>query len=297
MVLKRFNMLNLVAKAQGRMSTEMGADRYNMENPNRGKYVVFNHETFATQLAPRKGSSVDTRKIKQTFQQLGFTVDICNDYEYSGIIKKLEELRRYDHSDNDCLCIFVLTHGVMDDFISAKDTNYKLDKIWKPFTADECSTLAGKPKLFFFQTCRGTNLDPGVQMISFSGTTQTDGSGSNTSYRISTHADFFIRLQYGSRQKFHSILTPLFAGFYSWRNPTEGSWYVQSLCDVLDKYAATRDLVNMLTITNRNVVENFESYNNDMPLLHNKKQMSSFTSNLMRDIYFTPKNQRNTTGG
>ncbi|XP_031783182.1 caspase-1-like [Nasonia vitripennis] len=276
-------MLNLVAEAQGRMSTEMGADRYNMENPNRGKCVVFNHETFATHLEPRKGSSVDTRKIKQTFQQLGFTVDICNNYEYYDIIEKLDELRREDHSDNDCLCIFVLTHGMADDFICAKDTNYKLDKIWKPFTADKCSTLAGKPKLFFFQACRGDNLDHGVRMIR-SRRTQTDGSGSDTSYRVPTHADFL----------FGYSTVP---GFYSWRNPEEGTWYVQSLCDVLDEYAATRDLVNMLTITNRNVVENFEIYNNHIPWLRNKKQMSSFTSNLMRDIYFTPKNQRNTTGG
>lgn len=58
-----------------------------------------------------------------------------------------------DHTDDDCICIFVLTHGIQHDMISAKDVVYKADTIWKPFTADRCSTLAGKPKLFFFQVC------------------------------------------------------------------------------------------------------------------------------------------------
>lgn len=60
-------------------------------------------------------------------------------------------VRQYDHTDNDCLCIIVLTHGLQNDLIWAKDVAYKSEKIWKPFTADKCTTLAGKPKLFFFQ--------------------------------------------------------------------------------------------------------------------------------------------------
>jgi len=56
-----------------------------------------------------------------------------------------------DHTNNDCLCIVTLTHGVQNDFISARDVIYKIDQLWKPFTADKCLTLAGKPKLFFIQ--------------------------------------------------------------------------------------------------------------------------------------------------
>lgn len=50
----------------------------------------------------------------------------------------------------------MLTHGLMNDMICAKDVVYKADKIWKPFTADNCTTLAGKPKLFFFQVHKET---------------------------------------------------------------------------------------------------------------------------------------------
>lgn len=56
-----------------------------------------------------------------------------------------------DHTDNDCLCIVTLTHGIQNDLICAKDVVYSSDKLWKPFAGDKCKTLAGKPKLFFIQ--------------------------------------------------------------------------------------------------------------------------------------------------
>lgn len=62
-----------------------------------------------------------------------------------------------DHGDSDCICIFVLTHGLSNDMIFAKDVAYKADKIWKPFTADRCKSLAGKPKLFFLQVLNFPN--------------------------------------------------------------------------------------------------------------------------------------------
>jgi caspase-like apoptosis-related cysteine protease len=32
-----------------------------------------------------------------------------------------------------------------------RDTAYKPEALWDPFTADKCPSLAGKPKLFFIQ--------------------------------------------------------------------------------------------------------------------------------------------------
>lgn len=67
------------------------------------------------------------------------------------ITSRLSSVSGADHTNNDCVCIFVLTHGLNNDLLMAKDAAYRSDKIWKPFTADNCPTLAGKPKLFFYQ--------------------------------------------------------------------------------------------------------------------------------------------------
>lgn len=85
------------------------------------------------------------------------------------------------------------------------------------------------------------------------------------------------------------ILFIIYVGFYSWRNPEEGTWFVQCLCDVLDEYHETTDLLKMLTICARKVATQYSSYNDVNPEINDKKQVPSITSMLIRDLYFTPK--------
>ena len=58
-----------------------------------------------------------------------------------------------DHSQSDCLVVVVLTHGMKNGLLVPRDGNvfYNVEALWKPFTSDNCPTLAGKPKIFFIQ--------------------------------------------------------------------------------------------------------------------------------------------------
>lgn len=58
---------------------------------------------------------------------------------------------KFDHTNNDCLALVVLTHGINSSYIYARDTIYPIETLWNSFTADNCPSLAGKPKLFFIQ--------------------------------------------------------------------------------------------------------------------------------------------------
>ncbi|XP_025163216.1 caspase-1 isoform X2 [Harpegnathos saltator] len=173
------------------MSVAKDADRYNMDHKNRGKCVIFNHEEFEmTGFDKREGSTIDAMKLQKSFGNLGFDVKVYDNLTYKEVFDVLEELgSKTDHTDNDCICIIVLTHGLQNDLISAKDAAYKTDKLWKPFTADNCPTLAGKPKLFFIQACRGEEIDNGVVLSPRSSVSSTD---SVSSYKIPTHADILI---------------------------------------------------------------------------------------------------------
>lgn len=253
------------------------ANCYNMNHKYRGKCVVFNHEDFENDFEPRQGSTTDALRIERTFKTLGFTVDIYDNFYYSEVLAKLSELSEEDHTDNDCICIFVLTHGISNDLICAKDVAYKSDNVWKPFTADRCITLAGKPKLFFFQACRGDQLDGGLTVARRS-SERSETDSAMASYKIPTHADFLIA---------HSTVQ----GFYSWRNPEEGTWYVQCLCDVLEKYWQVKDLISMMTITARMVATEYSSYDEVDSEKHDQKQVPSMTSMLIRDVYFGMKSE------
>lgn len=58
-----------------------------------------------------------------------------------------------DHSKHDCLIIVVLTYG-KHDYLYACDTCYKVDFLCNHFIAENCPTLARKPKLFFIHACQ-----------------------------------------------------------------------------------------------------------------------------------------------
>ena len=76
-----------------------------------------------------------------------------NDLSFREMEYKLEEAANASHSDADCIFVAVLSHGELG-ILYASDHAYKPDRLWSPFNAERCPTLAGKPKLFFIQACR-----------------------------------------------------------------------------------------------------------------------------------------------
>lgn len=256
-----------------KMPVDRNAPYYNMGHKSRGMALIFNHENFDIHsLKPRTGTNVDCDNLMKVLKGHGFRVTVKHNLKSEEINAYVQQTADMDHSDHDCLLIAVLSHGEMG-MLYAKDTHYKPDSLWYYFTADKCPSLAGKPKLFFIQACQGDKLDGGVTMQS--NRSETDGS-SIASYRIPIHADFLI--------VFSTV-----PGFYSWRNTTRGSWFMQALCEELRFYGAKRDILTLLTFVCQRVALDFESNTPDMPTMHQQKQVPCITSMLTRLLIFSAK--------
>ncbi|KAL0280903.1 UNVERIFIED_CONTAM: hypothetical protein PYX00_002060 [Menopon gallinae] len=274
---KPFNDLQydfVVPEAQ--MPVERDAEEYNMFHPRRGKAIIINNDTFDNNFATqRKGSHVDVANLKQAFSNLGFEVTIYDNWTFQEIKKAIHEISQEDHSDADCLMVAVLTHGMDNGLLYARDSLYPVESLWFPFTADNCLTLAGKPKIFFVQACRGDKLDPGVTLVSRKGSVSETDTGT-AAYKIPSYSDFLIA--YSSMH-----------GFYSWRNPEDGTWFIQSVVEELKKNGSETNFLELLTRVNRRVALQFSSQNDEIPWLHEQKQVPTFHSTLIRDLIFRPK--------
>lgn len=66
----------------------------------------------------------------------------------------------------DSLVVFFLTHGEQNDRLVARDETFHLYEFIEHFTPAALPAMAGKPKLFVVQACRGGRLDRGVQLQS-----------------------------------------------------------------------------------------------------------------------------------
>lgn len=78
-------------------------------------------------------------------------------------------------------------------------------------------------------------------------------------------------------------------GFYSWRNTQKGSWFMQSLCEALNKYGYSLDLLTLLTFVNRQVSTDYESNVPGNSIMHQQKQIPCITSMLTRLVKFERK--------
>lgn len=240
---------------------------YNMNHKYRGKCIVINNTFFDSPTLPeRKGTQVDRDRLSNCFRKLDFDVRNWDEKDAIEIRIEIEKLARQDFSDDDCLVVCVLTHGDMN-CLYAKDDKYYIEHLFDSFKSDVCKTLAGKPKIFIIQACRGDRLDNG-SIINF------DVEDSNSSdVRIPQWADFIMA---------YSTIP----GFYSWRNTTNGSWFIQAFTSVLVENYKELDLVSMLTITNQRVAFDFESNTPNLPDFHQRKQIPMIASMLTRRVFF-----------
>uniref|UniRef100_A0A8C1Z1X3 Caspase-3 n=2 Tax=Cyprinus carpio TaxID=7962 RepID=A0A8C1Z1X3_CYPCA len=239
------------------------AFRYSLNYPSIGHCIIINNKNFdrSTGMNQRNGTDVDAGNVMNVFGKLGYTVKVYNDQTVAQIKQVLTAVARGDHSHCASLVCVLLSHGDEGVFFGT-DTSVELKQLTSLFRGDRCPSLVGKPKLFFIQACRGTELDPGVE---------TDSA--DKPIRIPVEADFLYA---------YSTVS----GYYSWRNTMTGSWFIQSLCEMIAKYGKELELMQIMTRVNHKVALDFESTSN-MPGFDAKKQIPCIVSMLTKEMYFT----------
>ena len=158
-----------------------------------------------------------------------------------------------------------MSHGGKDGTILAADKKYNVQELWEDFIGVNCKSLIGKPKLFFIQACKEELFDSGFSDV-VDATVET--------VVTSNYADFLIM---------YSTLD----GYNSFRNPENGSWFIQALCKELGTNIKD-DFMRILTGVNNRVAQMLlkDSNNED---LNEKKQTSKIESTLTKSIYFFDK--------
>jgi hypothetical protein len=236
-----------------------------MDNARRGFALIINNKDFlpSLELDSRQGTDKDASTLEYTFMNLGFDVKTLHNLTADNMRNILERYAEFDHSDADCFCCILLSHGD-EGLIYGTDDVCELDKLIEPFKFSR--SLAGKPKLFFIQACRGTNLMDGIDSDPFS-----------VEYvqKVPVEGDFLFA---------YSTIS----GHYSWRNSVNGSWFIQSLCKVLNEQGNDLDIMRILTAVNRRVAYFYESNSRDQAMT-GKKQVPCIVSMLTKELYFRKK--------
>uniref|UniRef100_A0A182Q6W3 Caspase n=1 Tax=Anopheles farauti TaxID=69004 RepID=A0A182Q6W3_9DIPT len=263
---------------------------YDMRHERRGVAAIFNHRHFL-HAHERKGTDEDCANISQVLSDLQFDVRVYRDLTKKKLKEVLDKLSEEDHKNNDCLMVVIMTHGD-DDVLQAYDATFPVDRLWENFVGKACPSLLGKPKLFFIQACRGSCTDTGVQVQQF--IKQTDRVGSTSSARELPQP---IILPGRSKSIQHAIpsmadllvMYSTYKGHYSWRNPSSGSWFLQTLSYELRAHGTNKELLQLLTTVSRKVAYHFQSCVPSDNSMNNRKQMPCIVSMLTKLVYFPEK--------
>ena len=134
---------------------------YSMERPY-GIALIVNVKNFlrkeGVNLCEREGSDKDAKELEELWARLGFTVKCaCEKVKAYNIYDVLRETaKEIDKQQNsNCFVCCIMSHGTMGSIYGSDAELLGIKDIIDLFKEINCKALAGKPKLFFIQACRG----------------------------------------------------------------------------------------------------------------------------------------------
>ncbi|XP_044308304.1 caspase-9 isoform X2 [Varanus komodoensis] len=250
---------NATPGSEGERSRRNSEMTYTLKSDPCGSCLIINNVNFSkdTDLDRRTGSDIDCERLEKRFRSLHFDVMTRHDLKAHEIAHELQSLARQDHTSRDCCLVVLLSHGCQTSHIQfpggifgSDGRRISVEKIVSFFNGNNCPTLRGKPKLFFIQACGGEQKDRGFEVDSDSPRMQ------HRSFNAESDARPFQAPSEATDEPdaVASLPTPsdilvsysTFPGFVSWRDKLTGSWYVETLDQVLDQYARSEDLLSML---------------------------------------------------
>nr|XP_006641963.1 PREDICTED: caspase-9 [Lepisosteus oculatus] len=247
-------------KPQGRPRSN-SLQVYKMDHNPCGHCLIINNVDFERQsgLNNRTGSDIDCDRLEKRFKAFNFVVTVKRNLKSKQIRQELTALSKKDHSSYDCCVVVILSHGSEASHCRFPGAVHGVDgpivavqNITNYLNGQNCPTLQGKPKLFFIQACGGDEKDTGFEVSEGFGPSsgglddQTDAmpmSSSSDSLSLTDEVDARASLPTPS-----DILVSYstFPGYVSWRDTAAGSWYVETLDNILAQNAKDEDLVTML---------------------------------------------------
>ncbi|XP_031768056.2 caspase-6-like [Galleria mellonella] len=258
---------------------------YQLEKYKHKILVIFNHAKFDCNLESRQSTKHDVDALKRTFKRNGFKVKCYEDktvQEIKNKLKKFTDPKRKNFTDYGCIAVAVLTHGYYDGILMAKDKQYKEQQIINYLKSSTNNTFMNKPRIIIIQACRGENDIRGVgvhqpDVHRFPKKTNSKQERSDYYYTLDLEPDMLV---------LHSSYIGNTAHSEQYTG-TDGSWFIQTLCDVFDKRASTEDLTSMITEVKRRVAidktDEIEDEEENQTLYN--KQMPVSTSTLTKKLY------------
>ncbi|XP_033209054.1 caspase-3-like [Belonocnema kinseyi] len=196
----------------------------------RGLCVILNQEKFSEtknikqKYNLRKGTEKDVNRLKSTFEDFGFKVEVSHNLDQPNFLRELKTIGGYSKEQYDCILVTILSHGKERTVVTSDCKDVKLEKVREEMCTP---TLKGVVKMVVVQACQGD----------FLGREETDGpSGFTTKLSADLALDDLLNDSNNIRFSDFVMFVATIGKFQSVRNTKEGAWFIQTICDVLNEF-------------------------------------------------------------
>ncbi|XP_026004602.1 caspase-8-like [Astatotilapia calliptera] len=234
----------------------MSKDVYQIISRPVGLCVIINNNNFKYG-SQRRGTDKDAQSLAEVFSWLGFRVLMCKDLNkdqmdqaltFVASLADMSQLQKFNFKEwdgssfvdpqqvlehGDAFICSILSHGKKGVVLGTDRNPLPIKEITRKFRGCHQSVLTGKPKVFLIQACQGSNIQHGAQLM------ETDDDTSPST--IPEDADVLVAM---ATVEDHAAI----------RDPFDGSWFVQSLCEQLkERCPRGEDIVSILHYVNNDV--------------------------------------------
>eukprot|EP00058_Branchiostoma_floridae_P014712 XP_002600200.1 hypothetical protein BRAFLDRAFT_66705 [Branchiostoma floridae] len=225
------------------------AGRDDCYKPGKGYVLIINN--FSQE---REASTKDVEGLEDFFLKIDYKVTTEEDLTKDQMMDTLEltkrELQKTPKGKNkySCFICIVSSHGDKEGVKSQDNQTVSIAEMQAPFLGDSLKCMAGSPKMFVIQACRGEKKQPGVDRADEEPGDEGQLDMSDIMRSVTTPRDADILVAYATTE-----------GFKAWRRVGEGSWFLSEMLDVFKTKLQSDHLLDMLTevndrVTHRTVV-------------------------------------------
>ncbi|CAK8686701.1 unnamed protein product [Clavelina lepadiformis] len=261
---------------------------YQIRATPKGYALILSNINFAWEaLDERKKTKLRDKReyecnlMEKLFKHLGCEVEVEKDKtakEMHSLVKNFA--MRPDHTD---FCVmFIMTHGCRDDgnrdYLVGIDGKFlKTNDLVKMFCNDEVSEqLNEKPRLLFFESCRGVAVNRRVKVVS-------QDPATNVAKAITEQLEKDLAFASSNKQASNNI--PYKADVLLGYATTDGfkafqCWYTEAIAQIFSKFAKNTHIMGMLPMVRQAVSQN-KTKDQEM-------QCSCEETYLRKDFYFFP---------
>ncbi|XP_067952032.1 caspase-3-like [Watersipora subatra] len=209
----------------------------------KGYVVILNNEDFTyvkVHGKKRLGSHYDAEGLREVLLKLGFKSEhIRVEKNKTKVEMKaiLQEVSRRDFTDFNCLIVAVFSFGEQNFKVYSTDDQLAYHDIVSPFQQCVVPTLFDKPKLFLVQS------EPSMRL-------SNDTLPPEVAAKVTSEPDVLFVYSHDDED-------------IAWKDERKGTWFIQSLIEVLRQDGKRLDMMNIMTRVNYLTRRFYESYVKD----------------------------------